>query len=379
MRLMPWSWNHIIGVTPSTSAAQSELAFPATRLADSDIHRPWLGMGPITIGSYKWIDFDEGIGEINAQVTPATYVNVGAFLVHLAAVLTAAGADTYWARWRQDSAARFRYEIGSDGTFDLLNATGANANASACVKHMGFMAEDTGVAASHTGTFAVHGTPRPAHATASGEYTVWDLTTPQTVQAAVILRPVASPGLNAMLRLGTAAATANYSAVWTDYDSDVMALFLSAPQLYRYARLQLIDAHRTDSSQTGAGGLYLGPYYESQGFTWSTYAHGHEQRTATELGATGVTFLSELKPGESFSLGFTQQPGIRSADIDAMRTLLEALGTSNRVIVALDPDNEPNRETALCELVSLPDYSHYWATGRAGDWGPVSIGLRAVR
>ena len=368
MYLMPHSHNILPGATLSPSLHRYEPRFPpANMLSDADLRLPMLGLGAFRTATYLHIDFDEelGGGEMTATIKTTLIENPAALCAEAALKMNAAGTLDYYWRWRQDSTARYRFELIASDTVALKPNSGTNTATSALRYLMGFRSQDRAAAATHLGDLSV------VHNPLAGDAALWDMTTATTAQAAVIVNPFGSRGLRPRVDMGTDTSVNDFQQEFGDFDDELMATFFATPQTYRYAQILFRDPHREDALAglgCGAGYFYLGPYLNLDNFTWSTYSEGQQVMSHTQTGTTGLPFVSELRPGRTFSVGFSAQPGLTSADATALQDMVFALGTQEKITIAFDPTNDPSGSTRCCRLTSAPTFQHIYDVSKAGRW-----------
>ena len=367
MYLMPVSRNILTGASLVPSTHRYEPAFQPDNLLDfANPGKPCLGLGAIRT-TYVHIDFKEGGAFLLATLKTTAMENPAAVCAEAALKMTAAGAHVYHWHWRQDGAARSRYRFvctDETGNCTLHPNTGPNEATSALKYVMGFRNQDRSFAATHQGDLAISHNP-----VGVGDAVIWDMSSAKAATVAVIVRPYSSRGLRASVDMGITNSVGNFHHNFGDHDTEIMFTEFSSAQSYRFAQVSFTDPHREDVLAplgTGAGCFYLGPHTEIDDFAWSTYVDGREINTTHAFGTAGAPFLSEYAVGQKIHFEFTAQPGLSPKDAATLYSMFRGMGTHDRLIVAMDPANEPNRETALCEVVSPPTMPRHRVQSKAG-------------
>lgn len=117
----------------------------------------------VIAGTNDDIDFNEGGGELNASVTPGTYIHggsadSGSIGEAIKTALEAAGADTYTVTEEEQADGSFKYTISSDGTtLSFLNNTGTNTATNLLKLNLGFGTADLTGALSYEAASACWG------------------------------------------------------------------------------------------------------------------------------------------------------------------------------------------------------------------------------
>ena len=117
----------------------------------------------IVVGANDAIDFNEGGAELNATLTPGTYIHggddvAGSIGEEIKAELETAGADTYTVTCEEQEDKSYKYTIASNGvTFEILIATGTNTLINFLELNLGFGALDLTGATTYTAVNACWG------------------------------------------------------------------------------------------------------------------------------------------------------------------------------------------------------------------------------
>ena len=372
MRIAPLAWDLLAGVATSTDAKACWKGLPDANLTNLDLRRPAITRGTWTVatGVNDALDVDEGGGELTATIAAGTYYGPGAYGAAVMAALDAVGAA--WQAFQlHGSSDRHKWLLRPpSGTAELLCGTGTNVATSAWAD-LGYRAEDRAAAATHTGDFAaISGT--------GGDRLLYDLGSAKPAQMAALVRPYLSPGARPVRRFGTTSAVSSASATFGDWDSELMVAFFGSTLEYRHVRLDLVDPRRHDIPETGACLAYLGRYWEPEtNWEWSGYSRQGQQLTRTQAGIEGHPFLSELAAGERFSLKWGSDPGMPDQDWQTLAGLITTLGLNGYALVAMDPENEPTRETRVCRVQQMPTVERVLRDSAAGRW-TVSMELEVV-
>ena len=378
MKLAPLSWSLLSSATTvSTNAAAWTKGFPAANLWDIDFRKVALARGLFVVdATNNKIDFTRAGAKV-ATLASASYYSPTEFAIEVARAMTAADGAAWRCWWLQGSTNRHRFVLGpNSGTATLDIATGPNVTVNALQLLAGFRKQDRAAAATHTGDLAcVHGTTPTG---SPGDILDVDLGSAKAAHGSVIIYSRLSPGgLVGLSYSSSNPATGVGVTVDDSADSEIQAVFLSSAVAYRYWRLTLSDPRRTDAQLNGAGYWYLGPFFDTDNTTtsadakdweWSSYARGGALRLSSAEGLTGQPFISELLPGETFSIAFDSAPGLGNDQIAAMQDVCAQLGVNTYCIVALDTTNEPVRETTFCRGTALPTFERSPVQSKLGRW-----------
>ena len=356
MIIVRWSDNLLTAATVTTPSNSFEPGFPAANLANSDPRQPavWRGGFLVEAGVNDAIDADGDT--VHATLTPGWYYSPVEFAQEIARAMTdAAGAD-WLCWWLQGSTNRSRFVLGpATGSKALEVASGTNTASNALRLLAGFRNQDRTAAATHTGDYA---------ARHSSALVVYDLGSAKTGDAAFIVGCNGSAGAVARVTVGAADPPAGDSYTFTGHhDGDLMAVFGIDSAAARYVSFALDDSYST-GQRLQTGGLWYGPVLDLQQWEWMSYRRKGEIIRSGSTGVTGRPFFSEMAPGESFTVAYQSAPGLTLADAEALESVLRAEGTHGLMFIALDPDNEPIRETRLCRIAETP--IKRFAAGSAG-------------
>ncbi len=381
MIIAPNSFSEVASGTVQTAAAAFSLGMPAANLfTDDPLEIAELrGTFDVVAGTSDKIDFDEGGGELTATLTAATYLSPMELCIQVATQMNAVGSN-WRASWLQGSTDRFRFKLErTSGTASLLNETGTNQSDSALKALCGFANYDRATAAAHTGDFAaLHTTQLAASNLWSGCNVLVDLGSAKPAHASFLANPRLSVGGGVDINTGDTTAVSDDQYRFEDsIDSEVMGLVFSSVTTRRYVRLTLLDPRRTDWPRLGAGHWFYGPVFDTNAsdldepIEWEVGSYGREMvsRTTRTQSVAGHPKFGEVAPGERFSVTFRSGPGLSSRVAPALEDLAAALGVSNYCFVALDPDNEPHRETRYCRLTEAPSFVRERRESVHGRWG----------
>jgi hypothetical protein len=364
LRIAPLSWSLIPDASIQTSDAAFFKGFPASNLSDDDIFRVAVGRGLWEMtATDRDLDIDQGFGSVRAQIAIGTYHGPGPTASVAIEALNSVGS-LWYAYQIQDAVNRNHWVLGrTSGTGALLCNSGANVATSAWA-HLGFSTDyDRAAAVSHVSDFpAIQGT--------GGDQVLYDLSTAKTAQMSAVVNPVGGKGFAPVVRFGTTTAVSDATETdFGEHDDEMMVSFFSSPQRYRYVRLDLVNP-RGSTPGVGAGYFYLGPYFETgRSWEWGSYSRSKMLEIRPSVGILGVPFLTELEPGETFSVSFSSSPGLDDADALSVLSLLEDLGVSDYAIVSVDQTSGYiNRETKMCRVVSVPSAAHVYDESKSGRW-----------
>lgn len=238
-------WNYCFDPNSSLSASSENSQFPASNLSSHFRSKVWRSSGHFQItSSNKYIDFNEGGGELNAVLQEGSYT-VDELETEIKTVMDAAGGDTYTITY---STSTGKWTIASDGTFDLLWNSGTNT-ANTLGDTLGFL-----TSADEGSTVNSHTAVKPAiHTT---EYLQIDLGTWGTnpIDSFVLLfDKIDGSNLtnNATVKL-QAHQTQDFSSPSVDQaltfsdEYQMYSHFFSSAQNYRFWRVEITDTTNPD-------------------------------------------------------------------------------------------------------------------------------------
>lgn len=349
-------------LTSSTlsSTASGLPGFTIANIVDAeDLRQPTQLLAPLTRDTAKkWIDWGEGSGELNSSLTATSWNDFQEFFRDCAETMNANGssAGDWSGYWEQAGSDKHKGKlVKAAGSGSLLLQSGTNAANNALVEYGGYDGTaDLASAASHTGDVPV--TCRDTADQHGGAEIAADLTEAKGAQCCVLigLHPYLSPRHRSFVRFGTADADADDAQeTLGTYDTALQAAFFSSPQVYRYVTVHLADPH-SDSPYVGCSYIYLGDYLElERGWRPESMTLQHGGRVQLTPAAAGRPYVSELATGDRVQVAFGAD-SMGAADAERWLVKLQQIGVHERVIVCLDPDNEPNRDSFVGRLTSVP-------------------------
>lgn len=372
MRLIPLidAWNLLTQGSDAGDDREWLRSAPVGNLTTADFREPAIsnGVWVVQAGVNDDIDINEGAGELTATLTAATYYSAHQFAEEVEAQLEVAGTHSYTVTWLQDDAARYRFKIADDtGTVALPWNSGTNAATSARGL-LGYGDYDRSAAATHTGDVAVIHDPilgaRVQRSSIAG-----------IARCAVVVGPVGGCDLRANARF-SGASPERYGL--GDYDDELMVTFFDAVDNATVS-LELLCPHSADTQLVGAGYGYIGDYYEPSN-AWEVSSYDLDPIDASVIHRTqsGRAYVgAEFGQRYSLKLGWRGAPGYDPDDLPQLRHLLDDIGIGDPLVVAMDPANEPTRESYLCRLVAMPSLTKVYTEGKPGRWA-VSLELETV-
>lgn len=150
-------WDKVSDIVPTTEHAN----FPAENTQLRDFNHPWRslygagstwGKFTITAAVNDRIDFDEGGGELTANLTPATYTADSLF-AHLKTIMDAAGGDTYTWEYLESGSDVNKFKVSTDGNVAFPWDSGTNTARSVGDVLGWDVTADDGAAAAHTADY----------------------------------------------------------------------------------------------------------------------------------------------------------------------------------------------------------------------------------
>lgn len=367
MRIAPLSWNLCASGTVSSVANVFELGSPAANLFDADPFKVcrWRGLFAVSAGNSDKLYYT-GSGVRTATLTATNYLSNAELCIHVAARINAEEAVGAQLAWLQGSTNRYRFGIYTSSSISLQIE-----GKSACVltKLMGFRDADRSAATSHVGDFAAVGQRQ--------SICLVDLASAKGAYCSIVANVMTSPGAMLSIARGTSSAVSNATDYFdTHYDDEVMTVWYSDPTPYRFVSLAVSDPRTELVPRIGLGYWYHGMFYDTdaaadfdaQDFEGPSYARAGEIHSVISPGIQGQPFISEIEPGEKFEVSFDASPGMGPSGLPAIEDLITTLGVNGLAFVALDPVNEPHRETCLARCVSLPSLGHMASQSKHGRW-----------
>jgi hypothetical protein len=285
-------------------------------------------------------------------------------------------SSNWYAYWSQGESARHRFVLGrTSGTASLLCSSGANASSNALVLLAGFAARDRAAASTHTGDFAaIHG---------GHEEVLVDLGSPIAGDGSFLANVDLSPSAHVMVGIGSTDEAVSVTFMFSgSHDDEVMFLPYGGSRA-RYVALKVIDPRREDRPRGAVGHWYHGPVLDTArtfetsptDYVVTSYRRTLEPKHKISTGIAGHHFISEVAPGEAFSVEFSA-PAISSAVAPGVQRLLDEVGTSGLMFVSLD-SAELQRESRLVRLTEIPQMRRVPVGTPSGRW-QLSLTMEAV-
>jgi hypothetical protein len=325
----------------------------------------WRGTYHTSANTY--VDFNDGVARV-ATIAAATWnsPNELAQVVKTAMLAVSTLIEVYW---RSDGTERYRFEIArSAGTLSLQTLTGVNTASNILTLLMGFRNQDRAAAATHTGDFAA------GHDYLSLTHD-HGLDAGNSADCAFIANPGLSPGASIQIRAGATTAVSSVTIVAANaFDNQVIYIPFAESLNYRYSQLRIYDPWQTERARSSIGLWYYGPAWDSDlagttgpaNYPSTSYERTYVPRSERATGRDGHVFLAEVEPGDTFRVAFDSDAGLGPEGQPGLEHLLAALGKESLCWVALDPDNEPHRESALCRVVTSPVFERIATQSQRG-------------
>ena len=361
-------WDGITDIVPLSEHSN----FPAENTQNRDFNHPWQsrngassawGYFAIAASVNDRIDFDEGGGELTANLTPAVYT-ADSLAAHLKTIMDAAGAHTYTVEYLETGASVNKFKItDGTGTVALPWLTGTNT-ARSVGDTIGFdVTADDGAAASHTADYVrIH----------TDEYLVGDLGSAKIISAAIIRGHNLQSGATLQLQGHTADVwTSPDAAENMTYGADLMGIIDNAYDALRWWRLYYADIDNAD------GYIWNGRIFLGDGFQPATnFSNQPHSRTPID-----PSLMKESEGGQEASIQlphfdtWTYSFRVKgSTEMGYFKAMFDEVGTSKGLFIAEDPDNFP----ADCYYCRFVDWN--WSVIRySTDYWELSITVKELR
>lgn len=333
--------------TPTPSGEHPNFPATNTKLDDyrSDVWRSLYGEGSnwgnfIIVTANSYIDFDEGGGELNAQVTPATYTVVS-LLAEIKSVMETAGAHTYAPEYVETGADKGKFKIvDSTGTVALLTNTGTNV-ANGIWDTIGFTTtgSDYAAAASHTADEVRLHTAElltQDFASALGFYGCVVVGHNKTASGTVYVEFSAD-------NFATAAAVSTALSVSSE-NSNILYHFYSSAQTYRYARLRIVDPENGDYYvEIGRANLFLASFEPTANFNPFNYGESETDPSLIVSSPDGNESGFEYENYSQWRYNFY----VLSADRATFKTVISDRGRLGSLVIVEDTATPVPRFVAI--------------------------------
>lgn len=238
-------WNYAFDPATGITASSSATGFEVTNLSKHLRSKVWRSSGYFVISSSnKYIDFNEGSGEVNATLTEGSYTP-DELATEIKASLEAVGGDTYTVSYGTSTG---KWTISSDGsTLSLLWNSGTNT-ANSLASSIGFYgsADSTGSLTYTSDEIAIH----------TEEFVQFDLGTwgANPIDSFIVffdkldgsnLSNSAVVKLQAHQTQDFSSPSVNQTLTYSN-DFQTYSHFFSSAQNYRFWRISIIDPQNTD-------------------------------------------------------------------------------------------------------------------------------------
>ena len=381
MRIAPLAWNFNGNEASIASAAGLfSRGKPAANSADIDTHKlcEWRGAIHVEAGVNDKSNFtDSAGGALTATLNAGTYNSVAEYCIELARAHNTAASLTAYSFWQeQGSADRYRIKAArAGGTVSFQINTGAQAATNALRLSGGYRDADRSAAAAHVGDFAV------CHDYDTLLLDFGALATRYVGDGSFVYRPTYSPAASYVIRGGNTTATSNVEQIATGHADDrIIYIPYSVTTYQLYIELRIYDPHRESRQRGSIAYWYHGPVFDTERtdevdgmqWEWQSYQTQHVQRARVTDGVSGQPHWAEIAPGRIISASLDVSPGLSPNYAAGLQNLVKALGVETYAFVALDPTNEPQRETYLCRVAQAPTFQR---VGTQSQLGRYRVGL----
>ena len=355
MSKIRFMWDNEADAATITSSTE-HTNFPDDNVVHRWHTRPWrsnYGAGSgwgrfvITAASNDRIDFDEGGGEITANLTPGVYT-ADSLAAHLKVIMdVASGAHTY--TWEYlDGSNKFKCTDGT-GNFQFLWLNGTNVARSVGPVIGADMTADAPNPAGPIWTadyIRIH----------NAEWLVFDFGSAQSVQSFVLRNNNFQSGATVRIQGHTANTWAAPSVTYTfgTIDNDIMVYFWASVQSYQYWRIYINDIDNPDG-YVEMGRVFLGSYFSpTRGFK-EEYGDNILDPSDVMFSKGGQISSNEEDEYVSVDLSFPAA----TADFATFKSMFNDRGRRKDMFVCLDTDNFAT-ETYYMRFASQFNASHMW-------------------
>ncbi len=379
MMIAPLSANVLSDTVASTGVNAFSLGLDRANLFTDDIHKQSEFRGAMVVAAdSKLIDFDVSATGYTATLTETTHLSIGEACTAVKEAMTTQLDNTWQVLHNldvSDVTLTNRIQIRGASSFTLKNNTGSNAANSWCVNLAGYRSADDVTGTTLTADYPIIHAPH--------DQIAFDLTEAKAINAVFM----AGHNLSALGWLGFdwgSTSALGDGPKWSQSDSGTMMLKLPTVANERYCAVYLRN-QRLDTHRLRVGHLWAGAAYDTSspaGNNWEKGSYGAEgvarfaDHTAVRMKG-GHLSIAELEAGEEFSIGWGGSPGLSPVEKVTLQHTLDQLGRGKLAYIAVDPDDEPHRQTRLCRVKSEPEFIQASATDAHGRWA-VALSLKVV-
>ena len=337
--------------------------FPATNSQHRDFTKPWKsrhGIGSgwgqfevyMGLGSNRWIDFDEGGGELSASVVAGIY-NANSLCTAIKTAMEAVGANTYTVTY--DDLTK-KFTIAGSGSFSLLWNTGSHPNNLGDDIGFDISADDTGASTYMADYICIH----------TQEYLGIDLGEAKDIYGTIIQKHnIQTSGLIQIWGSNNSDFSTGIKLSFTIQD-DILVLLWPIPYQYRYWRFYIEDPTNPDG-YVEMGFNFLGPEFRPTRY-FSPERTGRPIDPSLVKKAEGGQ-VSTIQRAKYFERDYEFQSTNQKAEFE---TMFESVGTSKGFFFCENSDS-PLTSTFYVQLIEW-EWDHV-----AGDYWNLFMALEKLR
>ncbi|MCK5127900.1 MAG: hypothetical protein KAR42_16705 [candidate division Zixibacteria bacterium] len=302
----------------------------------------------------KYIDFDEGGGELNATLTEGNY-NGNSLATEIKTQLDAVGAITYTVTYSESTG---KFTIAGDANFKLMWKTGTKGSDNTDT-HVGTTlgfddsADDDGAAATFTSDYVRIHWPNAYIDVDCGSALAYDFV--------ALLAHNISASATAITIYGAddAAFTTNLVTDTITHNATNIFKFLTAARTKRYIRIYVEDPTNT-AGYISLGVIFVGSYWEPNRHFLVPYSRGRRDPSSVDRTDAQAVYSSEKEILDRLALPFK---GITDTHKDNILAFLDEVGLTKAFCVVIDPTS-PNNDShwMINRALSPPENQHddYW-------------------
>lgn len=306
----------------------------------------------------KYIDFDEGGGEIVGTLTKANYTALS-LIEHIATIMTTRSAAvgntwTYQGTFSEATGKATIEETAGPNNFTILWKTGTHG-ADNADNHVGTTigyadsADDDGASASFTADYVRVHFPKA--------YIEIDLGAAYEINFVALLNHNIETGstlkMTGATDSGFSAGVVNETITW---NADDLYHFFSSAQTKRYWRLHIEDIDNADG-YIQVGTVFLGKYFEPSRHYTNDYARGKRDPSEVSISDSSIVYSSDKDELEWGSFPFV---GLSSTD-EAEVKLMLAESKRYKAFIIVHLPATPNADSFLMRMENMIDIEnvHY--------------------
>ena len=306
------------------------------------------GNGLITIGSKKYIDFNEGGGELIATLTEGNY-NGNSLATEIKTQLDAAGGQTYTVSYSESTA---KITISAPSNFSLLWKTGTHGSDNTDT-HVGTVigfddsADDSGTDEYTSDNRRIHYPACYASNNLGAAYSIDFL--------AILSHNISSDATIKAIGADDEDFTTNVVEEEIAYNANNLYYFFDSAETRQYWKIEIQDpTNPNDYIQMGH--IVLGAYTELNKIYGKDHDKGKEDLSEEEYSDSRVLYSQQKNPLDTKTLPYK---GLSDTSVDAILAMFEESGRSKSVIFCFDY-SDPNDNSYYVRNAELnkPQYKH---------------------